>query len=139
MNQSSTRIKFSALADKSQQEIREARINLGLNLLSSIVNTVTFGLVIYQAYLGQISIGDVVLYTAALGSISGAIEGIISIIASVNEQVLFFQHFTEFQQLESDLSIADTPRPVPRLTQGIELINVSFRYQDDTPYILKNI
>jgi ATP-binding cassette subfamily B protein len=125
--------------EQHKQEFREARANLGLSLLSTLVNTGTFAFVIYQAYVGQISIGDVMLYTAALGSIGGAIESIIQIFASINEQVLFFQHYAEFQNLKPDLSIANPPTPVPHLKERIELKGVSFRYTDDAPYILKHI
>jgi ATP-binding cassette, subfamily B, bacterial len=122
-----------------KQELREIRINSSLSLLSVIVTTVMFAFVIYQAYLAQISIGDVMLYTAALGSIGASIDGIIQVIASTNEQVLFFQHYAEFQALKPDLPQVIQPRSVPQLSQGIELRNLSFRYAEDAPDVLKNI
>jgi ATP-binding cassette, subfamily B, bacterial len=125
--------------EQRKQEVHEARANMGLSLLSSLVTTASFALVIYQAYLGQISIGDVMLYTAALGSIGGAIESIVRILASVNEQVLFFQHYAEFQNLKPDLVLANPTKSVPALSKSIELKNICFKYSEDAPYILKNI
>jgi ATP-binding cassette, subfamily B, bacterial len=125
--------------EQRKQEVREARANMGLSLLSTLVTTASFAWVIYQAYLGQISIGDVMLYTAALGSIGGAIEGIVRILTSVNEQVLFFQHYAEFQNLKPDLVLANPTKLVPALSKSIELKNISFKYSEDAPYILKNI
>lgn len=125
--------------EQRQQEIREVRVGLGLNLLSTLVATIMLSFVIYQAYLGQISIGDVTLYIAALSSISGAVESIIHIIASVNEQILFFQHYDKFKTLKPDLPATEQTCSVPPLSIGIELRNLSFRYTDDSPYILEKI
>ncbi|MCI0712405.1 MAG: ABC transporter ATP-binding protein/permease, partial [Chloroflexi bacterium] len=132
-------LKREVQQEERTQELREARVNFGLNLVSVLVATGMFAVVIYQAYAGQISIGDVTFYTAALGNVSNALNMIILIIASMNEQVLFFQHYAEFQALKPDLPLAQHPRPVSPFTQGIELRDLSFRYTENSPYVLKNI
>jgi ATP-binding cassette subfamily B protein len=108
-------------------------------LFSTLIHTGTFGFVIYQAFQERISIGDVMLYMAALSSIGGAIESLIQIFTSINQQVLFFQHYAEFQALKPDLSVANPACSIPHLSEGIELKGVCFRYTEDTSYILKNI
>lgn len=132
-------IKSEIQEEQRQQELKEIRVNSALNLLTTLVTTGLFAFVIYQAYRGDISLGDVMLYTAALGGIGMAVDTIIQLISMTNEQVLFFQHYAEIKALKPDLALPISPVAVPKLSKGIEIKNLSFRYSEEAPFILKNI
>ncbi|MBZ0276344.1 MAG: ABC transporter ATP-binding protein/permease [Anaerolineae bacterium] len=121
------------------QQLREMRWQLGLGVLSSIVAIGTFTVIILQAFAKQISLGDVTLYISALGSVQNALTSIIFSIGSLSEDILFFSHFSNLLALPPVLSVTNSPRPVPPLRHQIELINVSFRYSEGHPWILKNV
>jgi ATP-binding cassette, subfamily B, bacterial len=122
-----------------QQQKRELSWQGGLSLLSSLVSSATFVLVIFAAFSGRISLGDVVLYTSAVSSVQGALSGIISAMARTNDSVLFFRLYTEILELEQPLAINAHPQPVPPLCKGITLRNVSFRYSEQHPWILRDV
>lgn len=122
-----------------RQQLREMRWQLGLGVISSITTSIAFIIVVSQAFNGRITIGDVTLYSSALGSVHGAISSIILAFAGLNESVLFFSRYTDLMALPPALSVTNSPRPVPPLQTGIEFRNVSFRYTDQHPRVLKNV
>lgn len=122
-----------------QQQIRELRWQFGLGLLSTLVTSGAFAVVVMQAVAGQITLGDVTLYTGALGSVQGALSGLIYAFASLNESALFFSRYQELMALPPALKISQSPCAVPPLRESIELRGVSFRYTDDHPWVLKDV
>lgn len=125
--------------DERQQQRRELCWQGGLALLNSLVSSATFVLVVYAAFSGRISLGDVVLYTSAVSSIQSALSTLINTMALTNDSVLFFQLYTEILNLEQPLPISVHMQPVPPLSRGITLRNVSFRYSEQHPWILRNV
>lgn len=127
---------------KVAQERRELRwifshelgMALGYGLLFVI-----FGAVISQIVSGRLSLGDVTLYIGAITSLQNAMRTMIGAVAQLNERALFFSHYTSLMALPQPLAASVRTRPVPPLTEGIELRNVSFRYSDDHPWILRNL
>jgi ATP-binding cassette subfamily B protein len=122
-----------------QQDARELRWQLALSILSSLVTSGAFVWVILQAFARTITLGDVTLYTNALSSVQRAMERMIYAFAGLNENVLFYAQFQDLMDLPPTLPVAENPAPVPPLKSGIELRNVSFRYSDEHPYVLRNV
>lgn len=122
-----------------QQQLREMKWQLGLGLLSSIITSVGLILVVSQALVGRITIGDVTLYSSALSSVQGSITSIILAFANLNESVLFFSRYKDLMALPAMLKTAKSPIPVQPLKSAIEFRNVSFRYTDNHPWVLKGI
>jgi ATP-binding cassette subfamily B protein len=98
-----------------------------------------FVVVILEALQGKISLGDVLLYTSAVTSIQAALSSLVFSVSNVNESVLFFTHFTSLMALPEPLVTSNSARPVPPLGSGIELRNVSFRYSDQHPWVVRNL
>lgn len=122
-----------------KQQLREIRWQLGLGILSSAVSSAAFIIVVLQAFEGRITLGDVTLYTSALASIQAAFSSIIFSIANLNESVLFFTRFKDLMALPPSLYVTQSPRPVPPLIYGIEFKNVSFRYSENHPWVLRDV
>jgi ATP-binding cassette subfamily B protein len=126
-------------ASQRQQQVKELRWRVGLGVLSSVVSGVALIVVVLQAFSGRIGLGDVTLYLSAFGGVQGALSDLINSFTDLNENVLFFSHYTNLLALPPLIPIANPTRPVPPLQRGIELRNVSFRYSEQHPYVLKDI
>jgi len=123
---------------RSQQK-REIRWQIALDLLNSLVGTGAFIAVVFQAFAGGLSIGDVTLYVGAVASVQSALSSIVSAMGQVNENVLFYKRYTELLSLSTSSSPAHQEQLVPMLTQGIEFRHISFRYSDRHPWIFHDL
>ena len=121
------------------QDLRELRWQLLITVLSSLVASGAFVVIILQAFARHITLGDVTLYTNALSSVQRALERTIYAFAGLHENVLFYAQFKDLMALLPTLPQAANPVPIPPLKSGIELRNVSFRYSDQHPYVLRNV
>ena len=75
----------------------------------------------------------------ALGSVSQAVEALITSGAMTYQAVLMFQAYTDVLAAEPDLPTPEVPvRPGP-LRYGIELEDVWFRYGPDEPWVLRGL
>jgi len=118
-------------SNQRQQQLRELRWQAFTGTLSTLMSSVALVLVFIYAFQGEITIGDVTLYTNAFGAILGAISIIIFSVGSLNENVLFFEQYTKLMSLPSDLQQIADPRQITDINTGIELKNVSFRYGEN--------
>jgi len=122
-----------------KQQLYELRWQAVLNFISSLTAGGAFVIVILRAFAGLISLGSVTLYTNAVGSVQNALWGIFYSISTLNENAIFYAQFKALLALPQPIPVADTARPVPALSSQIELRNVSFRYSDQQPWILRDV
>ncbi|QBD74812.1 ABC transporter ATP-binding protein [Ktedonosporobacter rubrisoli] len=128
------------LGAQSQQQIRELRWQGGLAFLSTIVTSGALVVVVLQAFSGRISIGDIVFYISAVESIQSTLSSMAFELSNMNDSMLFFRQYKELLHLqEEQLSVTQEPCAVPPLTSGITLRNVSFRYSEQQPWVLRHI
>ncbi|NDJ20647.1 ATP-binding cassette domain-containing protein [Nostoc sp. B(2019)] len=125
-------------AERKQQQ-RELRWELGLSILSSVVASVAFILVVLAAFGKKLTLGDITLYVSAVGSVQDALARFISAIAGLNESVLFHSYFRKLLALTPALPIQTVTQSVPKLSSGLELRHVSFRYSKQHPWILRDV
>jgi ATP-binding cassette subfamily B protein len=126
-------------ATEREQEIHEMRWRVGLGVLANVVSSGAFVAVVSQAFSGRITLGDVTLYITALGSVQGALFGMIYAFGNLNENILFFSHFTNLLALPTALPALQPIQGTTSLDGSIELRNVSFRYSDQHPWVLQNV
>ncbi|GJM39937.1 MAG: multidrug ABC transporter permease [Ardenticatenaceae bacterium] len=124
---------------RRQQEIQEVRWQLPGELLAKLVAGGSFIFIALQVLAGRLSIGDVLLYISAVSSVQSSLTGIIFALAGINENVLFYRQFIHLMNLPSDIPSLGVPQPVTPLHQGIELRNVSFRYAESRPWVLRHV
>ena len=125
-------------AQRAQQR-RELRWQLPLALLASSITTGAFVVVILQAFSGRLSLGDVALYTSAVTSVQGALLSIALALSQMNESALFYRQYTKLLALPQPLAICTSVQAVPPLASGITVRDVSFRYSDQHPWVLRHI
>lgn len=124
---------------KRLQQVRELRWGVALNLLTSLVSSGAFIFVVLQAFAGRLSLGDVTLYTNAVSSVQRNLTSMVIAFSQLHESALFYQQYAALLDLPQPLPVSPHPQPVPPLKVGIEFRNVSFRYHDHQPWVLRHI
>ena len=124
-----------------QQQRREAFWKIGLGALSSLIGVLALAVVLVSAVRGQITIGDVSLYLAAVTSVQTALVTITASLSNLHESSLFYRYYTDLEALPEPLATpTPTTRPaVPPLQTGIEFRHVSFRYAPHLPWVLQGV
>lgn len=110
------------------------KINSTLNLAISLAGTI---IMYYFAAAGGVSVADYYAFTAAYGMVSGAFMSL----ASMTMTVAGIRPVLDMAKpvLEAEPEIAEGKRVIERVSGGIELNNVSFRYSDSMPNVIDNL
>jgi ATP-binding cassette subfamily B protein len=122
-----------------KQQLREMWTHLSLAVLTSSTNSIAFIVVVAQAYLRNITLGDVTLYLSAITNIQSTLSNIITNFAILHENALFFSYYRKLMILSyQQVDTAYSPDLAP-LREGIDIQNVSFRYTEHQEWILKDL
>ncbi len=121
--------------------IRENVWQIGLTVLSSVINCVFFALIAMKVFSGQIQIGDYSLYTGALTSIASTVSALIGVSAQVYEGTLFIDNLIAFMKEKPTVvpSVKEPTRVHREQPHTIEFVNVSFAYPGTDKYVIKNV
>ena len=126
-------------AAQRKQQQRELFWQAVCMTLSAIVGSSAFIFVFVQAFQGHLSFGDLSLYISAVSTIQGTLLGMVYASSQIIEHILYFRQYTSLLAMPQPLSIAAHPQLVPSLTQRIELRDVSFRYSEKHPWVLRHV
>ena len=85
----------------------------------------------------HMTVPDYMSFNVAYGQISGAVMGVAGIAAQLAQIPPMLEMVKPI--LEATPEMSDDKPSVGQLTGGIEVSNVSFRYTDSSPYVLRNI
>lgn len=127
----------SVHSKQRKQQLNELQWQVILGSLSTIISGVAFAMIIFSTIENKGSIGDISLYTTALVNMQSALLGVFFSITSINENLLYFNYFEKLMSLKSAIHITHSPKPIPAMSFGIEFRNVSFRYSENHPWVLK--
>ena len=125
--------------ERRKLNVEELQINTGLNILSAIITIGTYLYVIGQAFEQTITIGDVTLYIEAVRNIQNQLNSITWSIVNLSERALFFTHYENLMNTKTTLAQFEPLQDVPPLQHEIELRAVSFRYTEESEFVLKDI
>jgi ATP-binding cassette, subfamily B, bacterial len=114
-------------------------VGLGVVSLGAFYGCYVF--VARRAALGEISLGDMVLYLAVFRQGQAAFQGILSSLGSMYEGALFMSNLFAYLEIPTGQEGARVvpARTVPRGRNGIELRGVSFRYPGKEEWALRNV
>ncbi|WP_410821481.1 ABC transporter ATP-binding protein [Micromonospora sp. 050-3] len=118
---------------------REVRAQAVLGLLGATVAGIGVVYTVSVARAGGLTPGDVVIFLAAIPGVQGALGSLVVQIGAIHQALLLFEHYDQVAHVETDLPVPATPRPVPPLSEGIELRDVWFRYSPEHPWVLRGV
>jgi ATP-binding cassette, subfamily B, bacterial len=118
---------------------RQARTCSLLAVASAIVAGGGIWWAVSAAVRGKLTVGDVSLFVAALGSASAALTAIVNSAALGYQAVLTFRSYTEIVGAGPDLAPSVESASAQRLRRGIEFEDVWFRYGPDRPWVLRGV
>lgn len=112
---------------------------LGSSWVSTIVYYSAFGVVIFQATAGQITIGDLTMFTIVFFQLQARIAGITTAISHIFEQGLYLHNVAELMLLKSLIPNKGSTLLTPSFEKNIMLENLSFAYPGTEKEVLHNI
>ena len=133
-----------AFAKWSRQYTKAARYLYQPPMFLRLNNVITtaislFGTIViyYAAIRSSVAMADYMAFSSAYGMVSGAFTALAGIVISISQ----IQPMLKLVQpiLEAEPEVDLNRQVVTRLRGGIELSNVSFRYNDSMPYVLDDL
>jgi len=118
-------------------EVRRAMVGRGffaaLGLVAAIGTATVFWVGGYQVIQGEMSIGDLVMFSALLIQLYGPLAGISNSRVEFATSLVSFERVFEVLDLKIDIPDPAESEPLLPATGRVELRDVSFRYQSDEP------
>jgi ATP-binding cassette subfamily B protein len=123
---------FESFYPQVTQLRREQAIwSTGLEFLNAAGSGISFLWVVYQAFYGRLSPGDVLLLVQSLRVIQGGFTGLVHSFSRFYDNFLYLNQLFEFLDSKPTFMINANPQAVPAPLQGgIRFENVSFSYPD---------
>ncbi|MEV8376854.1 ABC transporter ATP-binding protein [Kribbella sp. NPDC056861] len=124
-------------------ERRTARSELltqgSLGLMSALVAGAGLLWAVRSAAAGNLSVGDLTLFVAAVGGVQLALGSLVTELSGAHHQLMMFEHYRAVVGAGPDLPVEPVPRSLPVLARGIEFEDVWFRYSPSHPWILRGV
>jgi ATP-binding cassette subfamily B protein len=134
------------LAEQSEIQLATARVNrrvlasnAAMAAMSALVCTAGLAWAVSAAARGELTIGDVSVFMAALGSGATTIGVLVSSAAITYQALLTFGIYRAVLAEGPDLPVSADPLPARQLRRGIEVDDVWFRYGPGNPWILRGV
>jgi ATP-binding cassette, subfamily B, bacterial len=109
-------------------------------LMAGIVVFGSFAFIAWQATLGALSLGDLVMFFGAIQRGQATLQSLFSSLGALYEDNLFLSIFSEFLDLEDRVVAPDSPTPIPSpIREGLRVRGVSFRYPHSKDPALQNV
>lgn len=116
---------------------RTAIVQSSLSLLGALISGVAVAIVALRVVRGELTPGDVLLFMTAVGSVQGGLSDLVARIGNVVESTKTFHRYLEVMAYPSDTVSGDLV--APELRQSVRFEDVWFRYQPDSPWILRGV
>ena len=131
---------LSTMQDANRQVDRRELATQGLlGLLGALVAGVGLVWAVRAAVVGELTIGDVSVFVAAVVGTQSALGSVVHETAAAHEALLTFDHYQAIVTGPPDLEAHPRPTSPGRLRRGIELRDVWFRYSDEHPWVLRGV
>jgi ATP-binding cassette, subfamily B, bacterial len=118
---------------------RDLGTQLGLGAVLAVVLGGGIVWAIGAAAAGELSVGGVSAFVAALTALQAGLSMLVARVAMLHHSLLLYGNFRDVLAVEPDLPQAADPLPVPALREGIELRDVWFRYDPHQDWILRGV
>lgn len=130
--------KWSKQYVKTAQYIYKQPAFLRLNSTINLAITLTGTIIMYFiAIKNQVKIADYMAFNSAYSMISGAFFSLAGIVVTISNIKPILKMIKPI--LEADIEVENNRQVITKLRGTIEINNLSFRYNENMPYILDNI
>src|SRR6266852_2306720 len=124
--------RLSLLRDQSLARV-------GAEVVALLVSAATIAWMVWRAFLGHATLGDIALFYQAFQRGQGLMRALLTNIAQIYNNALFLVNLFEFLDLEPHVVARANAVPVPAtLKQGIRFDEVTFRYPGTDRMALNN-
>ncbi|WUV58481.1 ABC transporter ATP-binding protein/permease [Amycolatopsis sp. NBC_01480] len=126
--------RFRRLGLVSYARQRKLTINRNISstswgLLSTLVGSAIALYIALEAVGGQLTLGDLALYTAAATSVQASVSGLFTAFSGMYENNLYLDTLYRFLDTKPEIVAPPSPRPMPSTVEGhIRFESVSFSY-----------
>ncbi|MGD1896307.1 MAG: ABC transporter ATP-binding protein [Phormidesmis sp.] len=119
---------------------KQGVVQVSIEMIAAIAFYSAYALVLWEALLGQVTIGDLTLYAGTFQQAQGATQGILISIATLYEFNLYVSQYFEFLDLTPQVASPRRPKDFPKpIREGLVLKDVFFTYPGSEFPTLKNI
>ena len=95
---------------------------------------------VWQALLGRITVGTLILLTGAIAGASTQLQGVFSLFSHIADQALHLTDLVDFLKVQPTIRSRPDALAVPRtIRTGFEFRDVSFHYPGSSRLVLKNL
>lgn len=117
-------------------------IEMTTYLLSTVFQIFAYLLIGFNAFQGNISVGDFTMGITSLINFMSASSFVANNIITFNDNSLYIRQYKSFHKLRSKFDTKSSTLTLDKIDTNhikIEFRNVSFRYPNSTSFVLKNI
>ncbi|WP_066495047.1 ABC transporter ATP-binding protein [Abyssisolibacter fermentans] len=115
------------------------KINFIKQLISSIIPFAIWAVGAWMAIKGEMTLGEITAFVGYMGLVYGPAISIFSLKLNLQGAVVAWERINEILKIEDEKSDNEN-RLIPTIENGdIEYKNVSFKYSDQSDYIIKNL
>jgi ATP-binding cassette subfamily B protein len=101
----------------------------GAQVLALLVSVATIAWMVWRAFLGRATLGDIALFAQAFQRGQGLMQALLTNLGQIYNNGLFLVNLLEFLDLEPQVVDPPSPRPAPStLRQGIRFRGITFSY-----------
>ena len=125
--------------ENRRMDRRELRAQGALAALGAVVTGAGLIWAVVQAQAGQLTLGDVSIFVAAVAGVQYGLRLVINDVREGYTALLLFDTYLEVVDAGPDLPVPAVDRPVAALVTGIEVRDVWFRYSDAHPWVLRGV
>ncbi|MEL7334356.1 MAG: ABC transporter ATP-binding protein [Cyanobacteria bacterium J06560_2] len=119
---------------------KQGIVQVSIEMVAAIAFYTAYALVLWEALLGLVTIGDLTLYAGTFQQAQGATQNILASIATLYEFNLYVSQYFEFLDLAPQVTSPRKPKAFPApLKEGLVLKDVYFTYPGSDAPTLKNI
>jgi ATP-binding cassette subfamily B protein len=119
---------------------RRSFTSLGWGLLATASYYGAYAWIVWRAVGGTITLGDMTLYLGIFRGSQNMFEAVLYGLSELYENGLFMSNLFAFLALEPQMVVASQPQAVPpEIRTGLEFRNVSFRYDGQPEWALRDV
>jgi ATP-binding cassette subfamily B protein len=114
-------------------------MDFGFGALSAGMTAAGLLWIVTKIFDGTLPLGDVSMFVMAAVGMQAGLSQVAASMGGIAQSLTLFSAYSEVVSAPPDLPVADCPREVPSLSDGITIEDVWFRYDESHPWVLRGV